>query len=192
VLIIILISVWFHPQLDLPIWLFNLYTQKFFPGEIGDLTANAFNFWWLVDPGKTLDSSLYFGLPARTWGIIMTLSGIGAVLFKLREKISEQRVFFSLALSAFIAFLFMTRIHERYLYPLFPSLTILLGFMPSLAVPYILISLLHLLNLYHLFWAPGSLALQGLYLSPLFMQILSLGHIAIFGYLMYKFAKSRN
>lgn len=188
-LVSILITVWFHPQLDLPIWLFNLYTQKFFPGEIGDLTANAFNFWWLVDPGKTLDSTLYLGIQARTWGLIVTLVGIGVVVFKLKEKISEKRVFFALSLSAFISFLFMTRIHERYLYPLFPSLTILLGFIPTLVIPYILISLLHLLNLYHLFWAPEIPVLENLYLSPLFMQILAVGHLCIFGFLMYRFVK---
>src|SRR5258708_15939140 len=36
---ITLITVWFHPGLDLPFWLINLYTKQILPGEIGDLSA---------------------------------------------------------------------------------------------------------------------------------------------------------
>src|SRR6185369_16886676 len=69
---VILASIWFHPNIDLPIWLFNLYTQRFFPGEVGFLTANAFNLWYLVNPGRILDSTKYSGITAHTIGYLLS------------------------------------------------------------------------------------------------------------------------
>ncbi|MCH7730104.1 hypothetical protein IID21_01080 [Patescibacteria group bacterium] len=181
---IILLSVWFHPEMNLFAWLYNLYKNRFLPGEIGYLTANSFNFWWLVDSGKTLDSTVFLGLPARVWGFITALAGIAGFLYWLRKKITDKRLFLSLALVSLLTFLFMTRIHERYLYPFFPYATMLLGFIPALVFPYILLSMTHLLNLYHLFWAPSFPPLEALYLKPWFAQAISVINIIVFFYLL--------
>ncbi len=171
---VVLISVWFHPKVDLLIWLVNLYQVRIFPGEIGYLSANAFNLWWLVDSGKTLDSVVYFGLPARTWGFVITLGSMVAVMYWMKSNLKPKTVFLSISLLAIIIFLFMTRIHERYLYPFFPYATFLIRFIPSSLYPYIVLSFIHILNLYHLFWAPSFAPLEGLYLNPQFAQALSL------------------
>lgn len=178
----------FHPQLDAPLWFFNLYTQVFLPGEIGSLTANAFNMWWIVDPGTTLDSTLYLGLPARVWGIVITLTGYGYVLFKNKGKTNDSRLFFSFALVSLISFLFMTRMHERYLYPFFPFATLALGSMNWMWAPYILLSISHLLNLYHLFWAPGMTQVEAWYLNSSFMVVISILNIICFLVLLTKFS----
>lgn len=185
----ILSSVWFHPKLDLFIWLFNLYKNRIFPGEIGYLTANSFNFWWLINPGKVLDSTLYFGIPGRVWGIIILLIAFVILAFYLRKKQSEKRLFISLAVISLISFLFMTRIHERYLYPLFIPLTILLGSVSGMVTPYIILSLTHLLNLYHLFWAPGIPVLEKLYLNQIFPKAISLINCTVFFCLLFIFFK---
>jgi len=184
---IALVSIWFHPAIDLPIWLFNLYTNKFIPGEIGDLSANAFNFWQLVDPGKTLDSTIYFGLPARIWGFVPVALVMVWQLFELKKGVTDKKVFFALAITAFTVFLFMTRIHERYLYPFFPYATLLLEFIPLLWLVYIPISIIHLLNLYNLFWVPSiplveaSLKLpQSLFILSSSLLLLSVSFIAIY------------
>ncbi len=174
----------FHPQLDAPIWFFNLYTGVFLPGEIGSLTANAFNFWWIVDSGKTLDSTLFIGLSARVWGIIITLLGYAYVLWRSYKNRDESNLFTSFALISLISFLFMTRMHERYLYPFFPFATFALGSISWLWVPYVLLSITHLLNLYHLFWAPGMPQVEAWYLNPSFMVILSILNLVIFAYLL--------
>jgi hypothetical protein len=174
---IALISIWFHPFVNLPIWIINLYTNRFIPGEIGDLSANAFNFWYLVDPGKTLDSTIYFGLPARIWGFIPVLGVIIWQIFELRKGIIDKKVFFALAIIAFTVFLFMTRIHERYLYPFFPYATLLLEFIPLLWLIYIPISIIHLLNLYNLFWVPSIPLVESLLKEYAFLQLLSVGSI---------------
>lgn len=152
----ILSSIWFHPSVDLPIWLFNLYTNRIFPGEIGYLTANAFNFWYLVNPGKVLDNIKYFMLSAHSWGYLFALATTIAIVIKTRKKIMQEKtILFLLAITALTTFLFFTRIHERYLYPFFPVATILIGFMPEFVVPYLVLSFTFLLNMYNLFWAPG-------------------------------------
>ena len=79
----LLISLPFHPYFDLPLWLINLYKERIMPGEIGYLTANAFNFWWLIDPGKVLDGTRYFYIPARIWGLLLTFSSVGLPLIRM-------------------------------------------------------------------------------------------------------------
>ncbi len=179
------VSIWFHPQTDVFLWLFNLYKNRIFPGEIGYLTANAFNFWWLVNPGKVLDSSLYFGIAARIWGFVLLGAGIIAATFWLKKKkLSDKRIFTALVLLSLISFLFMTRIHERYLYPFFPVATILLGLVPGMLIPYIILSITHLLNLYHLFWAPPLAGLELIYRTAWFMPTLSVINILVFFWLL--------
>lgn len=175
-----LISVWFHPKWDLFIWLVNLYKNRIFPGEIGYLTANSFNFWWLVNPGKILDSAIYLGVPARMWGIIIVLISMIALIFYLKRRLDEKRLLVSLAVISLVSFLFMTRIHERYLYPFFIPATVLLASIPGIIIPYFVLSLTHLLNLYHLFWAPGIPVLEKLYLNPAFSNIISLINLLVF------------
>jgi len=181
----VFISIWFHPQLDLPLWLINLYKDRILPGEIGYLTANAFNFWWLVDSGKVPDGTLFLGLTARAWGFTAAIGGmVGVGYWLLKKKLSDKRIFLSLIFISLVTFLFMTRIHERYLYPLFPYATILLGIVPGISIAYIILSLTHLLNLYHLFWSPSFASLESLYVTPLFAQIISVINILVFFYLL--------
>ncbi len=166
------VSIWFHPRLDLPFWLINLYKDRIFPGEIGYLTANAFNFWFLIDPGKMLDSATYLGLPARLWGFSIVIIGMIFIILWLKRKTDDRRIFISLIVTSLLSFLFLTRIHERYLYPFFPYGTVLLGLTPNFWIFYVVYSITHLLNLYHLFWAPPFSFLEALYKnSPLALFI---------------------
>ncbi len=179
-LVIILASVWFHPQLDLLTWLADLYQKRILPGEIGYLTANAFNFWWLVDPGKVLDSTLYLGLPARVLGAVATGFGISLVILWLTKEVTPKKIFFALSVTSLISFLFMTRIHERYLYPFFVPATFLLGFLPGLLWIYLGFAVIHLINLYNLFWVPGFAPLEAQLLVSWFTQALAVTHLFFF------------
>ena len=179
--VVFLISIWFHPAIDLPLWILNLYKNRILPGEIGYLTAGAFNFWWLIEPGKVLDSVSYLGLSARILGIIATLFLIILFIYKrLKYSITDNRVWSALLFSALVAFLFMTRIHPRYLYPFFPAATIYLAFVPGFWLIYILTSVFHFLNIYYLFWIPPQPYLEKLFLNPLFPNLLSILSIIIF------------
>src|SRR3990172_4627828 len=176
-----LVSIWFHPRIDLPVWLINLYRERILPGEIGYLTANAFNFWLLIDSGKRLDSMIYFGLPARVWGFAIVLAGISFIIFWLKRKINPRSLFVSLSIVSLLSFLFLTRVHERYLYPFFPAATILLSFNSILLIPYVVLVIIHLLNLYHLFWGPPIPVLINILENGQFKDILSLVTMVVFG-----------
>lgn len=185
------IGIWFYPHLDLPIWFTKLYFGRFLSGEIGDLSANAFNFWWLVDSGKVLDSTFYFSVPARAWGIIFFAFGYIAVILNFLKKQSEKNLLYALLIATLLSFVLMTRIHERYLYPFFPIATLLLGFNLGrwFTRIYILFSITHLLNLYHLFWYPSNNFLENLYLIPDFAITISFINIALFALIASKFSK---
>jgi len=188
-LVVFLTSIWFHPKYDFIVWLANLYKNRILPGEIGYLTANAFNFWWLVDHGKTYDSKVFFGLAARVWGYLISLGLIFSLLPRLK-KIDEGRVFYTLALTSFITFLFLTRMHERYLYPFFLMASILLAYKRYVLPVYLTLSITHLFNLYHLFWVPNLKIWENFYLNPGFMFFLSFFQIVLFLYLYVLFFRT--
>lgn len=177
----VIVSIWFHPEINLPIWLLNLYTQRFFPGEIGYLTANAFNLWYLVNPGKILDNTKYFGVTAHAIGYLISLIlGIILIYKKRKSLLKEKTILIMLAISALISFLFFTRIHERYLYPLFPIATILVGLIPEFIIPYVILSFVFLLNMYNLFWVPSIPFLQNIMMTSQLPTILSAVNLIIF------------
>jgi Gpi18-like mannosyltransferase len=187
---IILVSIWFHPYIDFPIWFIKLYQERILPGEIGYLTANAFNIWWLVDPGKVMDNEKFFGITARLWGIITTLAGMTGIIYWLNKKgLSDRNIFFSLSVVAILSFLFMTRIHERYLYPFFPLSTLSLAFFPQLTIFYIVLSVTFLLNLYHLFWAPPIPFLEKLFINSQVGNTLAIINIIVFIFVVFLFQR---
>ncbi len=180
---VVITSFWFHPYINFIPWFIDLYQNRILPGEIGYLTANAFNIWWLVDSGKVLDSTLYWGLSARFLGLITVIGGLGGVGWWFTTgELTTKKIFLSLATSALLAFLFLTRIHERYLYPFFPYATLMLGVVPKFWIPYIVLSITYLLNMYHLFWAPPIPYLET-YLSS-WGGLISIVNIITFFYLL--------
>jgi hypothetical protein len=78
----------------------------------------------------------------------------------------------------------MTRIHERYLYPFFPNATLILSFLPQFWPPYIILSLINLLNLYNLFWAPPFAPLESILKIPVLGQLFSILNIGTLVYLL--------
>lgn len=190
-IIIFAISFWFHPWLDFPIWFIDLYKNRILPGEIGYLTANAFNFWWLVDSGQTLDTQTFFGISARMWSLVISIFGFIMIsVWLAKGKVTDKKLFFSLSITSAITFLFMTRIHERYLYPFFPVTTILVGLVPVYIFPYIVFSITYLINMYHLFWIPSMPQVEKLFTTnTMIANILSIVNIFTFGYLFRLFPR---
>jgi len=189
-LTVIFITFWFHPFWDLFSWIIRLYQERILPGEIDYLTVNAFNFWWLLDSGKVADSTPFLGIQARIIGYLITVFFIFIVLVINYKKITKIKILFSLAVTAFTSFLFMTRIHERYLYPFFPLATILLGFVPSLVLPYTVLSFSHLINLYNLFWVPKFEFLEILLKTSWFAKLIVFVNILLFVITFFVYLKT--
>lgn len=114
-------------------------------------TCYAFNFWGIFGNWKD-DSQLFFGIPVLIWGIILLLVSFIIIFFSkpLSVRLKPPHFYLTAAVSTMAFFTLLTRMHERYLFPLFSFLLlaaillrskILIGF-------YIFISIVHLLNLY--------------------------------------------
>lgn len=136
-------------------WLLTLYKEKVLVQQMHVITANAFNFWdALTTIYEKPNSTLVGPLSYEIWGnLLFTISYI-PLLVLLWKRTTEKTLYTVLALAAFSSFMLLTNMHERYLYPLFPYFTLLVAFVPKLLWQYVAVSIINLLNLYHLWYTP--------------------------------------
>lgn len=157
-------------------WIYHLYQDRIFGHQGNMLTANAFNFWALIfgiDFTKN-DFGLFLGLTFRKWGQwLFVLSSLPVCFYLLKKKLNITLVFWSFAIISFSSFLFLTNMHERYLYPIFPYITILMFIVSKFNLFYLLISFNFFLNLYHLWYIPDILNFRLIY-TPITIRFFSL------------------
>ena len=159
----------FQPQITL--------IARILAGESAYVTVNAFNFWNLVyGPDFVLEQSWM-----RSISILIVALFLGWQMFRLWKKPEPQMLLQSSMLLFFAVFLFMTRMHERYLYPVFPLISLLLVSESRYWFGYIVLSITFLINLYFQWWAPGIPWLVAIY-TPTFTKIISGINLAIFAY----------
>ena len=82
----------------------------------------AYNFWGLTDWLKP-DDLTFWGLAYRWWGIILFAAASVSIVWTFRDARGPGLLALATALSVLAFYLFMTRMHERYL---FASLLLLL------------------------------------------------------------------
>ncbi len=136
-------------------WLYELYTKKVFVQQLHVITANAFNLWsGIAGIHERPDSLPFLGLTYQLWGTVLFLISYLPILYRLYKAHKQIDVVWALALVAFASFTLMTNMHERYIYPLFPYLTILFaaGFVKIQS--YSIISLIALLGMYNFWFTP--------------------------------------
>lgn len=137
---------------------FSTYLNKIQTGSGSDfVTDHAFNFWGLVSGlGKISDSEAFWlGLPYKLWGYAFFGVLLSVILYYLyKSKFAANKVIFAAALIPFAAFLFLTRMHERYLEQALPFLLLVGVEKRSVFWIFIIVSVFHLANLYHNWWAP--------------------------------------
>jgi len=97
-----------------------------------------------------------------------------------KKLIEKEYVFLLFSLVAFAIFLFLPKMHDRYLYPVFPLFAIFIGLTKdkkTYFVMYIVLSLLHFINLLYS-WIPTYFPFFWMYTviySRLFDWIISTG-----------------
>ena len=175
----LLISILFHPQLDLPIWLTQLFVGRILPGESSFITVNAFNFWHLFFasdrvPGRPLVTGISLAILTLLFFICAR---------SLWRKPWFDNLMYTLAIFFFGYFLFSTRIHERYLYPTFPLISYFLAIKLSRRITlfYLLISTLFLINIYSGWFAPKVGLLIKMY-TPEFTKSISVAYLLAFAW----------
>ncbi len=120
----------------------------------------AFNLWGYIGMWK-LDSTSWMGISYFGWGVGLTILAYLGVLFRYRNKLSNgPEIYLCLALACWIFYLFPTRVHERYLFPMFAYLITYAGLKHTkqLFIITMLATMIYLLNLYLPYSAFESLA----------------------------------
>ncbi|MFH1244634.1 MAG: glycosyltransferase family 39 protein [bacterium] len=110
----------------------------------------AFNWWSWVGMWKP-DNTLWGGITFFGWGTMGMLLAYGAIVGKYRNQLRHNAtVYLLLALACFIFFLFPTRVHERYLFPMFAYLITYTGLRQQKSLLWIvgITSAIYLANLY--------------------------------------------
>lgn len=183
-----LLALPFHPHLDLPVWFTQVYLTRIISGESSWITVIAFNFWNLFFPSSyTPVTTPIFGIPAIyiAWTIVAVF--LALILKYYSRKPSREKFIYACMLLFFVIFLFAPKMLQRYLYPVFPLLSVVLIFTRRKIywLIYGLISFCYLANMYYLWWAPGNPALENFY-TPAFTKGISIIYLAAFTYLYVK------
>lgn len=167
-------------------WLYHLYVDKVLGQQLHVITANAANFWAIFTGIHEAPQTLPFlGLTYQLWALIISGVLLVPIIINIvKKKPTEAGYYWALTLVAFIVWMFMTNMHERYLYPFFPYATILL-FMKGRVIhikTYAVISAISLVNMYNLWWKPEIPFLQANLEANDFLSIrlLAIGMLALF------------
>jgi Gpi18-like mannosyltransferase len=145
-------------------------------------SLNAFNFWGVIGKLWVDDSQLFLGLPLKAWG-----TGIFGCLYlfflflftKSRQVFSKSLI---IALTFFASFLFLTRMHERHLFPVFPFLIIGIGHNKDLLGVYLSASLIYCCNL---FYAHQLIEAEKRVFNDLLVRLFSIFNLLVFGLNFY-------
>ena len=149
-LLIIIISLPFFPGNVLGLYNMALRLADLYPHT----SLYAYNFWSIVGWWEH-DSTLFLILPYQTWGFILYSLTLFLILIPLLFRKVEGSTFYLSSSLSFLAFyLFLTRMHERYLFPFFAMLLIaaLIKKSKSLLGIYIITSLIHFVNLWYVYY----------------------------------------
>ena len=126
----------------------------------------AYNFWGIWDFFKA-DSTEYQGLTYQIWGLVLFASTTLAVLYTLRNAEGDWALALGTALCLMAFYVFLTRMHERYLFPFFmPFLAAcVLSRNPVLWGVFIVLGITQFLNLYQVYayYQPNELRISDIY-----------------------------
>ena len=118
-------------------------------------SINAYNFWGLFG-WWTSDTVGFLGLQLHTWGFIIYAVVLLLILFPfLKNKINKTEMsYFGCMLSSFGFFVFLTRMHERTLFPFF-ALFVIVAFIQKsrwLLTTYVILSVVYFLDIFYSYY----------------------------------------
>lgn len=126
----------------------------------------AYNFWYFLgsetagrcdvsaclneETGQVTSGAQFLGLSTRFWGFFLFAVAVAAVIMVLRRVRGPAFLALGTSLSILAAYVFMTRMHERYLFPFFLPLLAACVFLKSrvLWAAFGVLGAVHFLNLY--------------------------------------------
>ena len=125
--------------------LFKLYTSSYIQYPFNSL--NAFNLWaftGLFHP----DNTQFLVMTYRMWGyFLFGLIFTYVAYFTLKNK-DDKSIYIACAILFFTFFMFFTRVHERYLFPMFAPLAVAMTLDRRFSYVYVLATFTFLFNLH--------------------------------------------
>ncbi len=138
----------------------------------------SYNFWsfagfWVPD------SKAFLGISYQHWGLILfSLVLLIIIIPLIRNKSRNQNTIYylAIALSSMAFFMLLTRMHQRYLFPFFAFLLIFASIKKSLKLigVYLILSLIHLINLWYVYYYYNYIYPNPIFLPSPFFKFLEL------------------
>ncbi|MCX9012920.1 MAG: hypothetical protein OIN66_17600 [Candidatus Methanoperedens sp.] len=116
--------------------------------EYSFTSLNAFNLWAFSGFQKP-DSMVFFFLSYRVWSYILFGLLFVYVAYKTVKNEDKKSVYFATAVIFFGFFMLFTRIHERYLFPMFAPLAVIMSLDRRLVPVFWIMTGTFLFNLYY-------------------------------------------
>lgn len=172
------------------------YIEKIRSGSGSDyVTDHAFNLWALLTGlGKISDTLPFWGGVAYHWWGLSFFSVALILIFipLFRKHVDRQHFFASFSLISFAAFLFLTRMHGRYLQPALAFLLLYCIERKKLLSVFIYLSIFYFLNLYHNWWAPRIPSLVDFISNEMTINLFIIGALFSFVIVLVDYYRMRN
>jgi Gpi18-like mannosyltransferase len=136
---------------------FSIYLDRIEVGSGSNyISDHAFNLWALFTHlEKIPDSMIMFSdISANLLGKVIFIAVSGLFISKYLLSRSTRDLLSLFGLVSLCSFMVLTRMHERYLAPAIPFLALVSASKKQLRPIFYLVSLGHLINLYHEWWFP--------------------------------------
>lgn len=116
----------------------------------------AYNFWniqGVFESGFKPDNQEFLGITHRVWGIAMFVGALGAIIAATWRAKGTGMLALGVALSMMVFYLFLTRMHERYVFPAALPMLAACVLLQSRVLwgVFLSFSTVHFLNLYHVY-----------------------------------------
>ena len=126
----------------------------------------AYNFWGMWGFFKP-DNTEYMGLTYQVWGLSLFAISMLAILYSLRDAEGDRALALGTALCLLAFYIFLTRMHERYMFPFFvPFLAACVLYRsPLLWTVFAVLAVTQFLNLYQVYgyYQPNELKIHDIY-----------------------------
>jgi Gpi18-like mannosyltransferase len=125
--------------------LFKLYFMSYAQYPYNSL--NAFNLWAFTGLFQP-DNTQFLFMTYRMWGYLMFGLVFMYVSYFILKNKDDKSIYIACAILFFAFFMFFTRIHERYLFPMFAPLAVAMTLDRRFSYVYVLATLTFLFNLH--------------------------------------------
>jgi len=160
----------------------NTLVTKIFFKSASRLSANAFNFWRILQTsGSETAEAKFLFIPAYVWSAIAFI-GLNIAAFKKVRKINAENIFVSAFIISAGSWMFMTNMLDRYFFAGIVTSLVVCIFKPKNFKYWLPMSLIFALNLYNQWFFPPFLDQLRLFLTwngTLFTKLLALFNVIL-------------